>query len=323
LTPVPELAYWEARARALSRAFDADPNILLVGGYLTLPFNPPDGLLERYMDRVLWTPTSEAAGAGFAIGAAIGGFRPLVAVNTSSFLFYAWPQIVSEAPNVRYLSGGRARAPVVFHMFAGSRRAGGVQHEHTPHAMLQNVPGLRIFAPATPEDVDALIHAAFETEDPVVFIDHVLLAPVRGRVPDHPDPRVGRASMLRDGRDVLIVSYSYMIQRALEAADRLSERGIDCSVLNLRTIVPLPVEDVLEAAGRHQSVLFVDESRAAGSPCSLLMARVLERGASVRARLVCTLDAPAPFALELLDTVVPTTERIVEEIVSLTRPASS
>ena len=120
--------------------------------------------------------SSTSATAATAIGAAIAGLRTLVPISTSSFMFYGWAPLVNEAPNVRYLSGGEASAPAVFHMMAGARRGGGAQHEHTPQAMLQNVPGLRVLAPATPAAVDGAFHAALTGEDPTVIVDHVRLA---------------------------------------------------------------------------------------------------------------------------------------------------
>ena len=118
------LRYHEARSRALFRELDANPSLLLLGGAVALPFNPDDGLLERYAERILWPPISEFATAAAAIGAAMAGLRTLVPISTSSFMFYGWAPIVNEAPNVRYLSGGAASAPVTFHVMAGSRRGG-------------------------------------------------------------------------------------------------------------------------------------------------------------------------------------------------------
>lgn len=312
-----EMAYWQARARAVTRAIDADPSIIMVGAYFSAPFNPPDGLIERHADRIVQPPISEMVQSGFAIGAAMAGLRPLVSLNTSSFMFYGWAQIANEAPNIRYLSGGMVTAPVVFHVLAGSRRSGGPQHEHEPQAMLQNIPGLRIFAPATPADVDGLVDAAFHGDDPVVLVDHLLLAHATGAVPDQPDGALGRADLLREGRDVVIVTYSFMVQRALVAAELLAAAGIEASVLNLRTLAPLPVADVLRIVGQHPAAVFVDEAHGPGSTASYLMARVLEAAATSRARLVCMGDAPAPFAEQLLDALVPTAERIAAESASL------
>jgi pyruvate dehydrogenase E1 component beta subunit len=185
--------------------------------------------------------------------------------------------------------------------------------------MLQNVPGLRIFAPATPADVDGLVHAALRGDDPVLLVDHVLLADATGDVPDQPDATIGRADLLRQGSDVLIVAYSLMVQRALAAAASLDTRGIDASVLNLRTLAPLPIDEVLHAVRNHPATLFVDEARGPGSTASYLMARVLEDAPSTVARLVCSHEAPSPFAQELLDEIVPTAERIASVAASVAR----
>jgi pyruvate/2-oxoglutarate/acetoin dehydrogenase E1 component len=306
------LTYHEARSRALFRELDANAEVFLLGGAISLPFNPDDGLAARYGDRIVWPPISEFATAGIGIGAAIAGLRPLVAVSTSSFIFYGWAPLVAEAPNIRYLTGGKAKAPVVFHVMAGSRRGGGAQHEHTPQAMLQNVPGLRVFAPGTPADVDAAFHAALTGADPTVIVDHVLLAPSEG--PVGPTPARLAPRLVREGYDALIVSYSLMLQRGLAAAVTLEREGIRVAVLDVPCLHPLPVEELLDVAARYGRVVFVDESRGPGSPASYMMARVLEDGLRCRAALVCSAGAPAPFAPRLLDEVVPTEERIARAV---------
>jgi pyruvate/2-oxoglutarate/acetoin dehydrogenase E1 component len=298
------LTYHEARTRAIARELTANPDAVLIGGSLSLPFNPPDALAERFAGQVLVPPYSEFASAGVGVGAAIAGLRPLVALSTASFMFYAWSAVVNEAPLVRYLSGGAVTAPVAFHVHGGSRRGGGPQHEHTPQAMLQNIPGLRVIAPGTPADIDAAIHLALTGPDPTVVVDHVQLAGQTGPVPavaGAPAP-----ALLRDGGDALLVCSSIMTARCLAAAASLAPRGVSASVLNLPVIAPAPVEAVLRAAEGHRLVLFADECRSAGSPSSLLMARLLASRSDVRAELICAADAPAPFALELLDQVIPT-----------------
>ena len=284
----------------------------MIGGYLTLPFCPPDDLLDRHAETVVWPPTSEMSVMGIGVGAAMAGRKTIVPIGTSSFMFYGWPQIVAEAPNVRYLSGGKVTAPVVYHIMAGSRRASGVQHEHTPQAMLHNVPGLVILAPGTPADVDGLFNAAFELDDPVLFVDHLLLNHTWGLVPRTPQSEIGRASLLREGSDLLIVAYSSMVVRSLEAAAVLETMGVSAGVLNLRSLAPLPVFDVLETAKEYPAVLLVDESRGPGSTAAYLAARIAEAGLSTRLALCVTADAPAPFNEDLLDAIVPTTTTIVD-----------
>ena len=160
--------------------------------------------------------------------------------------------------------------------------------------MLQSVPGLRLYAPGTPADVDAAFHAALNGSDPVVIVDHPLLAQARGLVPIEPAALAG-AQVLREGGDVLLIAYSLMTQRALAAASALEREDVFASVLNLRVLAPAPIQDVLEAVREHSAVVFIDESRAAGSPASLLMARVFEGFPGHQARLVCSADAPSPF----------------------------
>jgi pyruvate/2-oxoglutarate/acetoin dehydrogenase E1 component len=313
-----ELSYSEARIRALCRELDANPDLVVFGGYFAHPFMTEPTVLERYPDRILWPPISEFAMAGLAVGAAMEGMRPLVAIGTSSFMFYGWAPITNEAPVVRYVSGGRVVAPAVYHIFAGARRYGGIQHEHTPQAMLQNVPGLRLYAPGTPADVDGAFHSALTGSDPVVIVDHPLLAEARGMVPADP-PSMGGPQLLREGEDVLLIAYSLMAQRALMAAEALEREGVSAAVLNLRTLSPAPTQGVLETAREHRALVFIDESRAAGSPASLLMAQVFEVFPGHRARLICSADAPSPFSAELLDHVVPTVERIAGETLELVR----
>lgn len=303
------LTYHEARTRAVSRELEDNPNAVLIGQSLSLPFNPDDRLASRFADQILSPPYSEFATAAAGIGAAMGGLRPLVAMSTASFMFYAWPAIVNEAPIIRYLSNGRVCAPVAFHVHGGSRRGGGPQHEHTPQSMLQNAPGLRVLAPGTPADIDAALHAALNGHDPTVILDHVLLADTEGAVTDEPadQPQV---AVLRTGSDVLLVASSVMTVRALEAAEALERDGLDAGVVNVPLISPPPIREVLEASEQHDVVLFAEESRGPGSAAGYLMASLLANRPGMRAELVCSAFAPAPFALHLLDEIVPTASRI-------------
>ena len=307
------MSYHAARRRALARELDANPSLLVLGPSVAGPFNPDDGLLESHRDQILAPPISEFATAAAGVGAAIAGLRTLVPISTASFMFYGWAPIVNEAANVRYLSGGAASAPVAFHVMAGSRRGGGAQHEHTAQAMLQNVPGLRVIAPGTPAGVDGAFHTALTGQDPTVIVDHIQLAHHHG--PVGPEPAsVAAPMLLREGADALLVAYSLMLQHALAAAERLAGEGIEVAVLDVPTLNPLAVEELLAATAGHERIIFVDESRAAGSPASHMLARVASAQPHTRVRLVCTLDAQPAFATQLLDEVVPGPERIAAEL---------
>ena len=307
-----EMSYHEARSRSLFRALDSDPSIVLLGGGVSLPFNPDDGLSSRYADRIIWPPVSEFGVAAVGIGLALSGLRPLIPLTTASFMFYAWAPVVNEAPNIRYLSGGTASAPVVFHVMAGSRRGGGAQHEHTPQSMLQNVPGLRVYLPGTPAAIDAAFHQALTGDDPSVIVDHTALAEARGLVSEVPSGL--HPTVLRAGTDVLVISSSLMTQRALAAADQLADEGLSVGVLDVPVINPLDVDGILSVARAFGVVLCIDESRASGSPATRMAAIIAEGNPGVRLRLLATADVPAPFAPNLVDEISTGPARIAREI---------
>jgi len=307
--------YWEARAKALARCLEADSSIALVGETST-PFNPEDGLLERYPERFLpYPPISEFALLGMSVGAAAAGLRPCVFVGTSTFMYYGWSPVVNEAPHIRYLSGGEVSAPVVVNIQSGARRAGGAQHEHTPHAMLQNVAGLTIYTPATPQSVYDVYRTALTGDDPAVIADHVLLGETSGPLDEGQPVPVQPIEVLREGADGIVVATSLMSLRAREAAERLhAADGPSVSVVNVTRITPSPWREVAALVGAHDFAVFVDESRGPGSPATYLLARVAEAVPRARLQLVCTADAPSPFSTALLDEVVPTVERIEQSL---------
>jgi pyruvate/2-oxoglutarate/acetoin dehydrogenase E1 component len=306
------IAYHEARARALRRELDANPSLLVLGGSVSLPFNPSDGLLASHPEQLLAPPISEFATCAAGVGAAIAGLRTLVPISTASFMFYGWAPIVNEAANVRYLSGGGASAPVAFHVMAGSRRGGGAQHEHTAQAMLQNVPGLRVIAPGTPAGVDAAFHEALTGADPTVIVDHIQLSGYLG--PVGPALDIGAPRLQREGADAMIVSYSLMLQHSLAAAEILAAEGARVAVLDVPTLNPLPVAELLDATAGQRLIAFVDESRTAGSPATHMLSRVAQARPGTRTRLICTLDAPPAFATELLDRILPGPDRIADGV---------
>ena len=309
------MGYWEARAKALSEALDADPSVVVFGDFVSLPFGPDDGLPERYPGRFHSPPISEFAVAGLAVGAAMAGMRPFVAVATSPFMYYGFSPVVNEAPHVRYVTGGEVSAPVVFHIKTGFRRGGGVQHEHTPHAMLQNVPGLRVLVPATPQDIYEIVHVGLSGDDPAVIVDHDLLSEVEGEVAEQRPSSFAPVRLLKSGADAVIVSLSITTQRALEVANQLErEDSLSVAVASIREISPSPWEELIELVSAYTRVVFVDESRGPGSPSSYLMARVAEALPEARQSLICTADVPAPFTPSLLDQVLPTADAIAEHV---------
>lgn len=324
-----ELAYYEAKLEGLREILAADERAHFITEIATgfLGLSPHRvhfrEIANRFPDRVIAPPISELAFCGVAIGAAMAGLRPIVDLITASFAFEAWPQIVNEAANAFYMSGGRTRAPVVFHLLHGLRGAGAAQHSHSPQAMLWNCPGLKIVLPSSPRDVKGLLKTAAASDSPTVFIDHVLLFDVRGPVPEGDEAiPFGKAEIKRAGTDVTVVATSLMVQRSLAVAEMLAKDGIQVEVVDPRTIVPLDFEAIMASVEKTGRVVIVDECHQSCGVAAELAARIAEAGfdkLKTPIRRVVTLDVPIPFSPGLEDFVSPSQARIVEAIRAVAR----
>lgn len=317
-----ELTYAEAMAEALDEALRENERVILIGSFffgLSRHSVLLNRLRQEFGPRIKDPPIAELGSCGVAIGAAMAGLRPIVDVSTASFFFQAWPQVVNEAANVHYMTGGQTRVPVVFHLLAGIRGAGAAQHSHSPQAMLWNTPGLEIILPASPADVKGLLRTAvLESNNPTVFMDHVQLFEVTGPVPEgkYSIP-FGQAEVKRQGRDVTIVATSIMVQKALQAAELLMREGIDVEVVDPRTLVPLDTETILQSVAKTGRLVVADECHLRCSVASEIAATVAEQGAKylkAPIKRVATLDVPIPFSPPLEKFVEPTVEKIVTAV---------
>jgi pyruvate dehydrogenase E1 component beta subunit len=319
-----ELTYAEAMAEALHEAMEEDERVTLIGSYF-LGLSPRRTLLDRlrvdFGPRVFDPPISEVGFCGIAVGAAMAGLRPIVDVATASFMFNAWPIVVNEAANVHYMTGGQTQAPVVFHILHGLRGGGAAQHSHSPQAMLWNAPGLQIMLPSTPGDLKGLVRTAARSENPTVWIDHPRLFEVKGPVPDgtYAIP-FGQADVKRAGKDVSIVATSFMVQRALRAAEALAKEGIDVEVVDPRTLVPLDKETILGSVAKTGRLVVVDECHRSCGVAAEIAAIVAEEGYSFLRgpiKRVTTADVPVPFSPRLEAAIDPTEDKIAAAVRSL------
>jgi len=280
-----------------------------------------------YAGRVYHPPIAEVGYVGVAIGAALAGLRPIVDMATASFMFQAFPQIVNEAANIHYMSGGATKVPMVFHFNHGIRGGGAAQHSHSPQAMLWNTPGLEIMAPSTPRDVMGLVNTAAASDNPTAWVDHVRLFDTSGPVPDDKDFSIpfGVADVKRQGGDVTVFASSWMVLRALEAAETLSAEGIDVEVVDPRTLSPLDEETILESVAKTGRLVVVDECHRRCGVAAEITAVVTERAfgdletAPIR---VTTADVPIPFSPPLEQYVEPTTDKIVAAVRAVTDSAA-
>lgn len=313
--------YAEALVEGLYTSMESDPRVSLIGSYV-LGLGPQRHLMDRvrkaFGDRIFDPPTAEAGVAAIGIGAGMAGARPFVDVATASFVFHAWPQIVQEAANAYYMSGGQITVPVVFHMLHGLRGGGAAQHSHSPQAMLWNCPGLEIVLPSSPRDVKGLIGTAIKSNNPTIFMDHAKLLGIEGEVPEDPyEIPLGKADIKREGRDVTVVATSLMVQVALEAAKGLSKEGIEVEVVDPRSIVPLDKDAICGSVEKTGRLVVVDECNlSCGIASEIAAIAAEERFASLKAPIarVARPDVPVPFSAPLEAYITPTADKVIGAI---------
>jgi len=309
-----EKSYRDAIRDAMIEEMDRDPNVLIMGediGVYEGTFRITAGMLKKYGPRrVIDTPIAEAGMIGTAVGMAMLGLRPIVEMMTMNFSIVAADQIINHAAKVRYFSGGQVDVPMVVRGPQGAGVQLSAQHSQSFESFYGHFPGMHVVAPATPADAKGMLKTAIRGKDPVLFLESAALYGMKGEVPDDPDVTVpfGKSRVAREGRDVTIVSYSRMLQLSLIAAEKLSkEEGIECEVIDLRTIRPLDFDPVYASVAKTHRAVVVQEQwkpfgAAAEIAASITEAMFDELDAPV-ARVTGE-DVPMPYArnLELLAT---------------------
>lgn len=256
--------YMDAVHDALEASLEGDPSVFVAGidvGAGGNVFGITRGLADRWPSRVRDTPISESAIVGLAVGAAMAGMRPVVEVMYLDFIAVCFDQIVNQAAKLRYMTGGRAELGLVIRTQFGAGRSSGSQHSQSWEALLAHIPGLTVVMPSTPADAYGLLRASIADPNPVVFIEHRHLYGQRGPKPPpgHVVP-IGRAAVVRPGRDVTVVSASRMVHECLAAADALAADGIEAEVIDLRTIAPFDREAVLASVQRTGRLVVAHEA---------------------------------------------------------------
>ena len=316
-----KISFAEGLANAIYESLAADPRVVLIGsGFMGLNIAARklmEPAVRDFSDRMLVTPISELALAGAGIGAAACGQRPVVDLGTGSFIYQAFAQVANEAANIHYMSGGQTTAPVTFYSLAGMRGMGAAQHSGRAQAMLGQVPGLQILTPGGADDAYCLMKwALLESQNPTVFISHaLLLAETAEVVPGEPMLPLGKARIRREGRDVSIIASSITVPRAMAAAIALErEHGVSAEVVDLRTIVPLDRETVLQSVAKTGRAVIADECHRSFGVAAEIAATLAEDGLSLLkapVRRVTVPDVPIPFSKPLEDELTVTAEKIV------------
>lgn len=289
---MPVLQYVEAVRETLRDEMRRDPRVFIMGedvGRRGGVFRATQGLIDEFgEERVLDTPLTESMIVGVGIGAALAGMRPVCEIQFADFIWPAMNQIISEAARLCYRSCGDWYVPMVIRAPYGGGVHGGLYHSQSVEAHFAHSPGLKIVAPAFPDDVKGLLKAAIRDDNPVLFFEHKgLYRAVKGEVPaeDYTIP-IGKARVVREGSDINVFSYGKALHLCLEAADRLQQaRGISAHVVDLRSLRPLDEETILNAAARTGKVLIVHEDNA-------FMGIGAEVAALIAEKALFELDAP-------------------------------
>ncbi|HWQ00712.1 MAG TPA: pyruvate dehydrogenase complex E1 component subunit beta [Gaiellaceae bacterium] len=293
---MPETTYLEAIASTLAAEMRADERVLVLGEDVAEggPWGATAGLAEEFgPERVRNTPISEAAIAGIAIGAAQSGRRPVVEIMFIDFLTLALDQLVNQAAKAHFMSGGQLTVPMVLRTQGGAGQRGGAQHSQSLEAWLTHIPGLKVAMPATASDAAGLLRAAIADPNPVVFVENKTLY-FRKEDARSEDVPLGRAKVVRTGRDVTVVALSRLVHESLAAAEELAADGIEVEVIDTRTLVPLDLDTIVESVRRTHRLVVAHEAVVHGGFGA-------EIAAQVQAAAFDELDAPvarvgAPFA---------------------------
>jgi pyruvate/2-oxoglutarate/acetoin dehydrogenase E1 component len=319
---VAELTYRTAVARAIAQEMTRDPSVVFLGediGDAGGVFKATEGLFAQFgPDRVRDTPISEQAIIGAAMGAAMTGLRPIAEVMFSDFFAVCWDMVANQIAKSRYMADGQVTFPLVIRSGNGGTLRFGAQHSQSVENWAMAVPGLKVVAPSNPVDVIGLFAAADRDPDPVLFFEHKGLYASKGDVPDGEIvDSLGTAKVLRSGDDCTILALAAMVPRAVEAASRLAEQGIEATVVDIRSLVPLDMETILRETGRTGRIFTVEENPRLLGWGAELVSIIAEEG-------FWTLDGPIvritsphvplPSADSLEDLAIPSVDRIVTTI---------
>ena len=317
-----EIRYAHAINRALDDAMARDPGVVLLGediGKAGGIFAVTRGLQERYgAERVIDMPIAENALAGAAVGLALGGFKPVVEIMFMDFVTLAMDAIVNQAAKLHFMFGGQGAVPLVVRMQHGGGVNAGPQHSQCLEAWFAHIPGLKVVCPATLDDAYALMQSAIDDPNPVIFIEHKSLYPMKGTLAEPlPVVPLGKARIARSGHDVTIVTYGAMLHKALAAAETLAGEGIDAEVIDLRTLQPWDEAAVLESLSRTHRLVVAHEAVEAFGVGAEIAARMAQIGFDELDGPIVRVGGafmPVPFGRTLEAEYLPNADRIIEAV---------
>lgn len=319
------ITFREAVLEALFAEMRADPAVMVIGedvGAAGGVFKQTEGLFAEFGAlRVIDTPISEPGAFGMAVGAAMAGMRPVFEVMFGDFMTLCMDQLVNQAAKVRYMSNGRACAPLVLRTTMGVGANLGPQHSQGFYAWAAHVPGLKVVVPSNAQDAAGLMRAAIRDDDPVLFFEDRMLYAVREDAPlDLAPTPLGKARVVRPGRDVTLVAVGRMVKLAEEAAQTLAQEGVEAEVIDPRTLAPLDVDALVDSVRRTHRALVVDGAPRAFGVTGEIAATIAECAfdwLDAPVGRLAAVDAPVPMSRSLEPLVRPDRARIVGAVRAL------
>jgi len=317
-----EILYRDAICEAIDEEMERDDKVLLLGedvAFIGGNFKTSVGLLEKYGDlRVKDTPISEAGFVGLGTGMAITGLRPIVELMFADFLLVAADQIINNAAKIRYMSGGQVSVPMVIRTPIGAGRSSAAQHSQSMQAMVAQFPGMKIVVPSNAQEAKGLLKTAIRDNDPVIFFEHKMEYANKFMIDDVVEPiPFGKARIAREGTDITIVATSSQVMKSEKAAEELAKEGIFVEVIDLRTIVPMDRETIIESVKKTGRLLVIDE---AYEKCGI----GAEIGADLMDEIFYYLEAPIgrigtpnvpiPFSPALEFPIIPSVEKTIAKV---------
>lgn len=312
----------EAVREAIRDAIKKDDRVFLTGEDVGLyggSYAVSKGFLEEFgKEKIIDAPLSESGFTGIGIGAAMNGMRPIVEIMTVNFSLLALDQILNAAASLYHMSGGQFNVPLTIRMATGAGSQIAAQHSHSLEGWYAHIPGLKILTPATVQDAYDMVGLALDDPDPVLIFENALLYNNKGEFDKSKEPLpIGKANVMKEGKDISIFAYGINVQKALEAADQLSKEGIDVEIVDLRSLRPLDDKTIMESIKKTHKAIVVDEGWKSGSISAEIIARINEKAfyeLDAPMGRVCTKEVPIPYAWHLEEAALPNAKKIVDEI---------
>lgn len=323
-----KMTYREGMRQAMREAILRDERCFLMGadvGRYGGCFAVSKGMFDEFgPEKIRDMPLSESAIAGIGIGASMNGMRPIVEIMTVNFSLLALDQILNTAATLLHMSGGLFNVPVVIRMATGSGRQLGAQHAHSLEGWYAHIPGIKILAPGTVEDMRGMLWPALEDPDPVLIFEAQVMYNMEEMI-SNPPPQVdiSHAKIRRPGKDVTLLTYGSCLPKSIKAADALSKEGIDVEVIDLRTLRPLDNETIFNSVVKTHQAIVVEEGWRSGSLAAEISARITENlfyDLDRPVERLCASEVPMPYSKHMEEAAVPQPDTIAAAVRKLVNP---